>query len=226
MIQSKLTALAALLLLATRALCQDPVIDNIVKEETDHSQLQQLAHELFDRIGPRLVGTPQMDMANQWAVAKYTDWGITAKNEKWGEWHGWERGISHIDMLYPRVKSLEATQLAWSPGMGDKTVTADLIILPDVQDSLAFQQWLPAVKGKFVMISMLQPTGRPDYNWQEFATKESFDKMKKQRTEQQEAWTNRIKKNRLHKPDPAARPRKGRRRRCHHQQLVGWLRCR
>jgi len=173
---------------------KDAVIENIVKEETNNSQLQQLAHELFDGIGPRLVGTPQMEKANEWAVTKYTGWGITAKNEKWGEWRGWERGISHIDMVFPRVKSLEGTQLAWSPGMGDKTVEAGLVILPDIEDSLAFQKWLPAVKGKFVMISMLQPTGRPDYNWQEFATKESFEKMKKERTEQQEAWANRIKK--------------------------------
>ena len=193
---SKFTLWVILLLLTGRTYGQlhDTVIDNIVREETDHSQLQPLAHELFDRIGPRLVGTPQMDKANEWAVAKYTDWGIPARNEKWGEWRGWERGISHIDMVYPRVRSLEGTQLAWSPGMGDKTVVADLIILPDLTDSIAFQHWLPAVKGKFVLISMLQPTGRPDYNWQEFATKESFDKMKKDRTDQQDAWANRIRK--------------------------------
>ncbi|HEY4111348.1 M20/M25/M40 family metallo-hydrolase [Puia sp.] len=172
----------------------DAVIENIVKEETTHSQLEKLAHELFDGIGPRLVGTPQMDKANAWAVAKYTGWGIPAHNEKWGEWHGWERGISHIDMIYPRIKSLEGTQLAWSPGMGDKTVTSDLVILPDLEDSIAFQKWLPAVKGKFVMVSMLQPTGRPDDNWQQFATKESFDKMKAERTALTAAWAQRIKK--------------------------------
>ncbi|HEY4336499.1 MAG TPA: M20/M25/M40 family metallo-hydrolase, partial [Puia sp.] len=185
---------SALLSLSAFSQLKDAVIDNIVKEETDNSQLTVLAHELFDRIGPRLVGTPQMDKANEWAVAKYGSWGISAHNEKWGEWRGWERGISHIDMLTPRVKSLEATQLAWSPGMGDKTITAELVILPDLADSNAFQQWLPAVKGKFVMISMLQPTGRPDYNWQEFATPASFEKMKKERTAQQEAWASRIKK--------------------------------
>ena len=193
---SKLTLLTCLLLLAGRSFAQlqDPTIDNIVKEETDHSQLRELAHDLFDRIGPRLVGTPQMEKAAEWAIAKYTGWGISARMEKWGEWHGWERGISHLDMIYPRVKSLEGMQLAWSPGMGDKTITADLIILPDLQDSLAFEQWLPAVKGKFVLISMLQPTGRPDDNWQQFATPESFEKMKKERTETQEAWALRIKK--------------------------------
>ncbi|HEY4197042.1 MAG TPA: peptidase M28, partial [Mucilaginibacter sp.] len=170
------------------------VVDQIVKEETDNSQLEKLAHELFDGIGPRLVGSPQMQKANDWAVAKYTGWGIPAHNEKWGEWRGWERGISHIDMVYPRSKSLEGTQLAWSPGMGKKTVTSDLVIIPDLADSNAFKAWLPTVKGKFVMISMNQPTGRPDYNWQEFATKESFDKMKKERTEQTEAWRERIRK--------------------------------
>ena len=144
---------------------QNAVVDQIVKEGNENSQLQKLAHELIDGVGPRLVGTPQMLKANEWAVAKYKSWGVTARNEKWGEWRGWERGISHLDMVYPRVKSLEGTQLAWSPGMGDKTVTAEMLVLPDLADSLAFQKWLPTVKGKFVMISMAQPTGRPDDNW-------------------------------------------------------------
>ena len=172
----------------------NPVIDAMQKEELGNSQLETLAHELFDGIGPRLVGTPQMKMANDWAVAKYKSWNIAARNEKWGEWRGWERGISHIDMISPRIKSLEGTQLAWSPGMGKKTITAGLIILPDLPDSAAYQAWLPNVKGKFVMVSMLQPTGRPDDNWKEFATKESFDKMKAERTEMTAAWRKRISK--------------------------------
>ena len=94
-------------------------------------------------------------------------------------------------MLSPRIHTLEGTQLAWSPATKGKGVTAGLVIIPDVADSMAFQQWLPTVKGKFVMISMNQPTGRPDYNWQEFATKESFDKMKENRQE----WGSIRKKN-------------------------------
>ena len=121
----------------------DPIIEKIVKEGTGNSQLEKLAHELFDKIGPRLVGTPQMQQANDWAVGKYTGWGITARNEKWGEWRGWERGITHIDMIHPWIKSLEGTQLAWSPNTGGKTITAELIIIPDLADSMAFQQWLP-----------------------------------------------------------------------------------
>ena len=169
-----------------------PVINAIVKEETTNSQLEKLAHELFDGIGPRLVGTPQMKQANDWAVEKYKSWGIDARNEKWGEWRGWERGISHIDMISPRVKSLEGTQLAWSPGMGKKTVTAEVIILPDLADSVAFQQWLPNAKGKFVMVSVNQVTGRPDDNLTQFALKETMAKLKADQADAAKAWAKRI----------------------------------
>lgn len=188
--------LLVLLLVVSVAYAQvkDPVVEAIVKEATENSQLEKLAHELMDQIGPRLVGSPKMQQAHDWAVARYTEWGIAARNEKWGEWRGWERGITHIDMVAPWVKSLAGTQLAWSPGTKGKTVTGDVVILPDVADSLAFQKWLPTVKGKFVMISMNQPTGRNDDNWDKFGTKESVEKMKAERTRLTEAWSERIKK--------------------------------
>lgn len=171
---------------------KNPIVEAIVKEATENSQLEKLAHELMDGIGPRLVGTPEMQQAGEWALAKYKDWGIPARNEKWGEWRGWQRGISHIDMTYPRVKSLEGMQLAWSPGTNGKTVEAEVIVLPFFEDSVSFAKWLPAAKGKIVLTSMNQPTGRPDYNWEEFGTKESFEKMKKERDELTSSWTKRI----------------------------------
>lgn len=172
----------------------NPIIASIVKEGTENSQLEKLGHQLMDGIGPRLVGSPQMKQAHDWAVAKYGEWGISAKNEQWGEWRGWERGITHVDLVSPRVKSLEGMQLAWSPSTKGKAVTGEVIILADVADSLAFRQWLPSVKGKFVLVAFAQPTGRPDYNWEEFATKESFEKMKESRTEKQRAWAERLRK--------------------------------
>ncbi|MCB0467835.1 MAG: M20/M25/M40 family metallo-hydrolase, partial [Aequorivita sp.] len=171
------------------------VIENIQKEAYENSQLKILGHELLDDIGPRLVGTPQMQQAHDWAVAKYKSWGISAENQQWGEWKGWERGITHIDMIYPRVQTLDGTQLAWNPGTSSKGVTAELIVLPEIKDSISFQQWLPNVKGKFVMIAMKQPTGRPDENWKEFATPKSFEKMKKEREDETKAWDENIKRS-------------------------------
>jgi carboxypeptidase Q len=168
------------------------VIENIILEANEKSQLKTLAHELLDVIGPRLVGTPQMKQANDWAVAKYKGWGISAENQRWGEWRGWERGITHMDLVYPRLQTLDGTQLAWNPSTANEGVTAEAIILPTVIDSISFQKWLPTTKGKFVMISMKQETGRPDYNWKEFATEESFEKMKNAREEQIKEWKENI----------------------------------
>ena len=171
----------------------DPVIKKIWTEAMDSSHLPILAHQLLDVIGPRLTGSPQMIKANEWALKQYQSWGIDAENEKYGLWRGWERGVTHIDLLRPRVRTLEGTMLAWSPGTKKGGITAPLIILADVPDSLAFQKWLPNVKGKFVLISMPQPTGRPDKNWEEFATKESFDSLKALRDRIKTNWENRRK---------------------------------
>lgn len=174
---------------------KNPVIENILNEAYQNSQLETLAHELLDDIGPRLVGTPQMQRAHDWAVKKYKSWGIAAENQQWGEWKGWERGITHIDMVHPRLQTLNGTQLAWNPGTSKKGVTAECIVLPEIKDSLSFQKWLPQVKGKFVLVAMKQPTGRPDDNWKEWATPESFEKMKQEREAQTQAWNENSKRS-------------------------------
>ena len=159
----------------------DPVLKNFWSEAMDSSRLETLAHELLDVIGPRLVGTPSMKKAHDWAVSTYQRWGINAQNERWGQWRGWERGITHIDLIEPRVRTLEGTMLAWSPGTKKGGVTAGLVILPDLADSAAYVKWYPSVKGKFVLTSQPQPTGRPDSNWQEFGLTASFDSLKAHR---------------------------------------------
>lgn len=170
---------------------RNTVVDAMVKEATENSQLKPLAHELLDVIGPRLVGTPQMMQAHEWAVKKFQGWGVTASNQPYGEWRGWERGVTHIDMISPRVKTLEGMQLAWSPG-AKKNILAETIILPKVADSNAFKAWLPKVKGKLVLISVNQVTGRPDYNWEEFATPESLKKMRDERAAASADWAERM----------------------------------
>jgi carboxypeptidase Q len=185
--------LIALLFSSGNIIAQDDVIDNMIKEANENSQLERLAHEMLDVVGPRLVGTPEMKNAHDWAVQTYKSWGIDAENQQWGEWRGWERGITHIDMVSPRVQTLDGMQLAWSASTPEGGVTAEVITLPaNIKDSVAFKNWLPSVKGKFVLIDMKEPTGRPDYNWEEFATEESFTKMKENRDAQTKAWRENI----------------------------------
>ncbi len=186
--------LGLMLLFGSKVQAQNEVIEKIIKEATENSQLEVLGHELLDGIGPRLVGSPQMQQAHDWAVAQYKSWGIEARNEKWGEWRGWERGITHIDMVAPWTRSLSGMQLAWSPASPKGGAQGEVVVVPDLADSVAFQKWLPSVKGKYVMISAPQLTGRPDYNWEEWATKESFEKMKEDRAAFERAWGERLQK--------------------------------
>ena len=177
---------------ALQVQAQEEMVDKIVKEANENSKLEELAHEMVDVVGPRLVGTPQMKNAHDWAVKKYDTWGISAENQEYGTWRGWERGITHIDLVEPRVRTLSGRQLAWSPSTGKKGVTAEVVVLPEATDSTAFAEMLSSVKGKFVMISVNEPTGRPPYNWEEWATEKSWKKMQESIKETDSLWRNRI----------------------------------
>ncbi len=155
----------------------DPVIKRIWALGMDSSHTEQLSHTLFDSLGPRLMGSPNLEAAQHWLVKMYTSWGISAKNEQYGTWRGWRRGYSHIDLVAPRVRSLEGTMVGYSPGTGGKDVVATPIVLPRFKDSTEFVRWLPNVKGKLVMISAAYPSCRPPEDWAQNATPASQARM-------------------------------------------------
>ena len=170
----------------------DPVIRRIFDEGIVQSQAGRLIQVLSDSIGPRLTGSPGMKRGNDWLVSVYKSWGVDAKNESYGTWKTWRRGATHIDLVAPRVRTLEGMMLAWSAGTGGRDVEGDVVILPEVPDSAAFAAWLPSARGKFVLTSMLQPTCRPDDNWERFALPESFTRMKAMRDSATRRWGDRI----------------------------------
>ncbi|HEX6371441.1 MAG TPA: M20/M25/M40 family metallo-hydrolase [Longimicrobium sp.] len=183
--------LAAAPLHAQEWTTSDPVLRGIWDEATQRSQLEPMAQALLDSLGPRLTASPGMFAAQDWVVRKYGEWGITARNERYGTWRGWSRGYTHVDLLTPRVRTLEAMMLAWSPGT-TAPVEAGVVILPDVADSAAFRAWLPNARGKLVMISYPPPTCRPDENWQKWAVAADWERFRQQRADAAQAWTQRV----------------------------------
>ena len=171
----------------------DPVLKQIWAAGMEHSQTWPLAQALLDSVGPRLHGSPGIRSGHEWLAARYAQFGITARNEQYGTWKGWRRGITHVDLIRPRVRTLEAVALAMSaPTKGE--VTGSVVVWPAVADSAALKAWLATVKGKFIAISMPQPTCRPDDSWEKWATPASVDSMKKQRTAATAAWVERFSK--------------------------------
>ncbi len=206
------TALAAIVvpaLDATPARSQsfavdDPVLRAIWAEGMERSRVEPLAQALLDSVGPRLTGSPGHDAGNAWLVAVYGGWGIDARNEPYGTWRGWRRGLTHVDLVAPRVRTLEAAMLAWSPGTPGP-VEARVVLLPEVADSAAFQAWLPEARGALVAISFPQPTCRPDENWEEFARPETVERMRTERAAAMAAWDERVRAGGARAPDLVAR---------------------
>ncbi|HVX39194.1 MAG TPA: M20/M25/M40 family metallo-hydrolase [Gemmatimonadaceae bacterium] len=168
--QQLLSAALAALTLATPAVAQsnptnDPIVQKIYDEGMNHSQASKLAQVLMDSIGPRLTGSPANRAANDWLLRTYKAWGIDAKNEQYGTWRDWTRGVSGLTLVSPRTRVLEATMHAWSGTTPPGGVTADVVIIPpasQVVDSAGFARWLAGTKGKLVMIGMPQVSCRPD----------------------------------------------------------------
>ena len=175
---------------------EDPVLRRLWSLGMDSSQAYELAQPLLDSIGPRLTGSPAIRSGNDWLLARYRQWGISAKNEQYGTWRSWRRGITHFDLLSPRVRSLEAMMLAWSaPTKG--RVEGKVIILADTTDSAAFRAWLPAVKGNFVLVSYPQPTCRPDSNFKQNALPATWDSLQASRKRGREDWAARVQRTGL-----------------------------
>jgi hypothetical protein len=155
----------------------DPNIARIWRLGMDSSHVERLSQALFDSVGPRLTGSPGILAASNWAIGQYKSWGIDAKRENYGTWRGWRRGLSHIDLVGPRVRSLAGTMLAWSPGTKGVPIKAEAIVLPKFNDSTEFVKWLPKAKGKIVLLSPAWPTCRPSEDWNRFGTPASIARM-------------------------------------------------
>jgi carboxypeptidase Q len=169
----------------------DPVIRRMWSEGMEHSQLEQLAEALIDSIGPRLTGSPALTAADNWLVAKYQSWGIDVRKEPVGTWRGWSHGAVHVDMIAPRVETLESKILAWSPGTGGKPIEGDVVALPDFASPEAATAWLPSVRGKVVLVSAPEPTCREPQAFQALARPATFQRWEEERAALQRSWYNR-----------------------------------
>ena len=168
-----------------------PAIQRIWTLGMDSSHAPRLAQVLLDSLGPRLLGTPDMEAAQDWAVSSLGAWGIEATKENFGTWRGWRRGHSHIDLVAPRVRTLEGMMLGFSPGTKKKNKVAETVILPLFRDSTEFQQWLPSVKGKLVLVSAPFSSCRTTDDWQRNGTPASVAKDNAMRAANAREWSGR-----------------------------------
>lgn len=169
----------------------DPVIKKMWELGIENSQTPVLAHELMDVIGPRLAGSHNLADAQEWLMSKYSEWGISVRKEEYGTWQGWEPGILHVDMLEPRVTTLVAEFLAWSPGT-DGPVTGEVVFPPADLAKENVDDWLLTLKGKFVMMSAPESMCRARQELEEYARPETVEKLDTERRKNARDWNTRL----------------------------------
>jgi hypothetical protein len=160
-----------------------PAVDSVMRairlEAFDNSQLRALAQPLMDSIGPRLTGSTGLTRASEWVVAVYDRWGIPVRSEQYGTARNWRRSTLHVDLVAPHVRSLEGLLMTYSAGT-TTPIDGGVITYPAHLSGAAFEAWLPQAQGKFVALSLPEPTCRPDDSWQRYAP-EAFDRMQRER---------------------------------------------
>lgn len=161
---SRYATTAACLMLAVSVPASSNETDvnqEIMHEAFSHSQIQAMAHELVDEIGPRLTNSTNMRVAEQWAVDTMIKLGLeNVRKEGFEFGRGWDYISSDVTMISPRPLRLTATPVAWTPGT-DGPIEAEIVVAPmDSPDH--FGAYRGQLAGKIVLISLPGTGSEPD----------------------------------------------------------------
>src|SRR5580658_1798984 len=124
----------------------------IREEGLTHSHVMEYAGALFDDIGPRLTGSPNLAKANAWTRDQLTAMGCAnAHLESWGEFGmGWRQISSSVDMVKPDTAVFIGQATPWSPPTNG-SVTAEVIAVPELKEEKELEAWKGKLAGKIIL---------------------------------------------------------------------------
>ncbi len=106
------------------------VFARIRDEGLNRSQIEPLARQLIDGIGPRLTGSTGMRRANDWTAQRFREWGLTnVVVEPWGQFgRGWDNVSFAGRVVSPYTAPINAIPLAWT-GSTSGTLTSRVVLV-------------------------------------------------------------------------------------------------
>src|SRR5215212_3130230 len=126
------------------------VIAQIRDEGLNRSQVMDHISWLSDIYGPRLTGGPGILQASDWALKKFTEWGLANPHrETWQFGRGWSLVKFHATMIEPQVQPLIAFPGSWTPSTNG-TVTADVVRV-QIDTETDFEKYRGKLAGKIVL---------------------------------------------------------------------------
>src|ERR1017187_4183794 len=127
-------------------------IHRIKTEAFENSKVMDHMFYLTDVNGPRLTGSPAYKGAADWVVKRMTEYGMNAKEEKWGPFgRGWATKHFEAHLIEPQYQPLIGIPLAWT-ARTDGTVTGEPIMVK-ISVEADFEKYKGKLKGKVVMRS-------------------------------------------------------------------------
>jgi len=117
---------------------------------------------IFDDIGPRLAGSPEMERATLWGVQAFrgmrTD---SAWREPFDFGVGWQRGPISVTMLQPQHRELLAASWAWAPGTNGNA-TGNVVYVDARTEADFNARFARKLRGAWVMLSPAAQLPNPD----------------------------------------------------------------
>lgn len=139
----------------------------LIDEIGSHAELMPNLERLCDDIGARLTGSPQLQAAQQWAMARLRAYGAVGVHlEAYDMGRPWRRGAARVRLLNASGMALEVVQKGWTEGTA-RPVRAEVALL-DVKTLDEFKAAAPALKGKIVLVESAPratPEQRKDPAW-------------------------------------------------------------
>ncbi len=150
------------------------MVAKIREEGFDRSRIVEYAGYLTDVIGPRLTGSPNMRVAQEWTKMKMDEMGLeNIAIEPWGDHSvGWEIERISIHMLEPDYQMIIGYPYAFTPGT-DGSVTGQPVIV-QVESKEDLEKYRGMLRDKIVLFTPPMPVN-PRFNQDAFRhTEESL----------------------------------------------------
>jgi carboxypeptidase Q len=150
LVTAVLAAVVSTTLVAQEAVDLD-VVHRIRTEALQNSQVMEHLFYLTDVSGSRLTNSPGFFTAADWVVKRLGEWGISARQEKWGPFgRGWAYTRFSAQMIEPQSTPLLGAPLAYTPGTNGP-VSADAVIVAIANEG-DFAKYKGMLKGKIVLL--------------------------------------------------------------------------
>jgi carboxypeptidase Q len=132
----------------------------ILTEIEAHSEVMQNLEYLSDEIGPRLTGSPQLKLANDWAAEKMKQYGLAnVHQEPWTIAHAWTRGAATARIISPTEHPLTIASAGWAPGTNG--AVRGPVVYFDAKKKEDFEKFHGKLKGAIVIYQVPESLSPP-----------------------------------------------------------------